>query len=63
MNWFKRAISTMSPLELDWNIIFKELEKELGREPDSGEIQERLMQKYWKITDYSGQNRPMEDIE
>ena len=47
----------MDPLEINWNKIAIELEEELERNPTTGEIQERLMQKYWDMVDIIEDNK------
>ena len=42
---------SLDPLETNWDKIAFELEDELKRKPTTTEIQERLMQKYWKMVD------------
>lgn len=49
MNWFKKAYG--DPLELRWDKIALELQKELGRPPLTSETQSRLLQKYWGAVD------------
>ena len=39
MNWFKKATTKM---KLDWNTAYQELLKELGRNPDSKEVMQRM---------------------
>ncbi len=46
----------MNPLEINWDKIAFELEEELGRKPVTKEIQERLLQKYWKMVDIIEKN-------
>ena len=46
----------MDPLEINWDKIAFELEEELNRKPVAKEIQERLMQKYWKMVDIIEKN-------
>ncbi len=48
---------TMDPLETNWDKIAFELEEELKRKPTAIEIQERLMQKYWKMVDIIEKDR------
>ena len=39
MNWFKKATTIM---RLDWDTAYKELLKELGREPTNKEVRKRM---------------------
>ena len=46
MNWYKKS-QLVSTKSLEWDRIFSELQRELGREPTAEEIQQRLHDKYW----------------
>lgn len=49
MNWYKKAQPVLK--KLDWDRIARELRRELGREPHPSEVQQRLYDKYWEMTD------------
>jgi len=51
----------MDPLELNWNKIALELEKELGREPRAREVQKSLTEKYWNMVDIIEKNKPKDN--